>query len=198
MPAMQTGDLIFMDNMLFGHFGMAISTTHFVHATDQSDLHISSNDSYDPKLTTQKPAVSMDPRTRIFRPPWASLGEAPAQVRKDELVRVAQAMIPGAKYGAYRAIRVFLGASGFGPDAYKRFMKYRQRYEANKGTPANFAIAGNEVVKTVTCTEAVIIMYQLTFPLQERPFFMNLDAAHTMPRDFRDWLPANNWERVTD
>lgn len=197
MPAMETGDLIFMDNMLFGHFGMAISTTHFVHANDRFNLHISSNDSYDPKLTVQKPAVSMDPRNRIFRPPWGNLS-LQAEARKAELVRVAQAMIPGAKYGAYRAVRVFLGAGGFGPDAYTRFMKYRQRYEANKGSPANFAIAGNEVVKTVTCTEAVMIMYQLTFPLQERPFFMNLDAAHTMPRDLRDWFRPNGWEEVRD
>ena len=198
MPALQTGDVIFMDNMLFGHFGMAVSTTHFVHANDKSNLHISSNDSYDPNLTVQKPAVSMDPRNRVFRPPWGSMTDIQAQTRKDELVRVANAMIPGAKYGAYRAIRVFAGASGFGPDAYKRFMKYRERYEANKGTPANFAIAGNEVVKTLTCTEAVIIMYQLTCPLQERPFWMNLDAAHTMPRDFRDWLRPNGWSQITD
>lgn len=196
MPAIETGDLIFMDNMLFGHFGMAISTTHFVHANDKRNLHISSNDSYDAALSVQKPSVSMDPRNRIFRPPWAKCVDAPA--RKEELVRVAQAMIPGAKYGAYRAVRVFLGAGGFGPDAYKRFMKYRERYQANKGTPANFAIPGNEVVKTVTCTEAVMIMYQLTFPLQERPFFMNLDAAHTMPRDLRDWMRPNGWLEIRD
>ena len=196
MPAIETGDLIFMDNMLFGHFGMAVSTTHIIHATNKGNFHVSSNDSYDPKLKVQKPAISMDSQNRVFRPPWATCVDAPA--RKLELVRVAEALARGAEYGNYRAIRVFMGGGGFGPDAYQRFMKYRQRYEANKGTPANFALPGNEVIKTLTCTEAVIVTYQLTFPMGERPFFINLDAAHTMPRDFRDWLRPNGWLEITN
>lgn len=196
MPAIDTGDILYMESFGTGHMGMALDAGNIIHAQNKGNFHRDMNDRYDAKKQKPLPSLSNMPGTRVFRAPWDRCVDAPA--RKAELLRVSDAISRGAEYGKYRAVRVLLGAGGFGPDAYKRFMKYRQRYEANKGTPDNFALPDQEVVKTVTCAEAVMITYQLTFPMGERPFFINLDAAHTMPRDLRDWFRPNGWTEITD
>jgi len=42
----------------------------------------------------------------------------------------------------------------------------------------------------------VILAYQIIFSEQDKPFFINKDAAHTMPGTLKDWLEAN-WETVS-
>ena len=50
-------------------------------------------------------------------------------------------------------------------------------------------------VRTITCSEAVILCYQLTFAEGNSPFFILLDAAHTMPGTLKTWL-EKHWEIV--
>lgn len=195
MPEIETGDILFMDNATFGHIGMAYSSSTIIHAQMEGNFHKSHNDQYDVKKQQAMPSISNSAGVMVFRPPWDKCNNAAA--RKTELQAVADAISKGAKYGAYRAVRLLIGSSEFGPDAYGRFMKYRERYNKTKGTPDRFGDAGKEVIKTVTCSEAVIVTYQLTFPLQESPFFIRLDAAHAMPRTLRDWLKINAWTHVT-
>lgn len=187
---METGDILcFSDGA--GHIGMAYDRETYIHAQYFGDFHKSA----DKEEKKGKVTYSSDTKgLQIFRPPWAQCSDADA--RKATLKLVADAIAAGATYGAYRAIRLFAGSAAFGPDAYARWMKYRERYEANKGTPQNFTQAGNEVIKNVTCSEAVIVTYQLAFPLGEAPFFIRLDAAHAMPGTLKTWLSTNGWTKV--
>jgi hypothetical protein len=189
--AIETGDILYMPGGA-GHIGMVYDRNTIIHGQFFGNFHKEPNQ-------TDKDGVlsymSTGKGVLVFRPPWATCPNAPA--RKTELQRVADAIAVGAVYGAYRAVRLLLGSSAFGPEAYARWMKYRQRYEANKGTPQQFALAGNEVIKNVTCSEAVIVTYQLAFPLGEKPFFIGLDAAHAMPSTLKTWLSANGWAAVS-
>jgi hypothetical protein len=56
--------------------------------------------------------------------------------------------------------------------------------------------APGKFVTKVSCAEAVILAYQIIFSEQDKPFFINKDAAHTMPGTLKDWLEAN-WETVS-
>ena len=188
----ETGDIIYMDGGPFGHIGMAYDAKTVIHAQFKGDFHKTPNEKMDGGRISY---LADGAGTKVFRPPWDKCADAAA--RKAELQRVADAIAAGATYGAYRAARLLLGSSTFGPGAFGRLMKYRDRYNANKGTPARFAEAGREVIKTVTCSEAVIITYQLAFPLGEKPFFIDLDAAHAMPKTLRTWLGANGWTDLT-
>ncbi|UPY37350.1 hypothetical protein [Sediminicoccus sp. KRV36] len=196
VPEIETGDVLYFSSGV-GHIGMAYSASHIIHAQMSGDFHKSSNDQFDQKKGVALPSMSNTPGTLVFRPPWGTLSAAEVTARKEELQRVADAIAAGATYGAYRAIRLLIGSSEFGPEAFGRLQKYRDRYLANKGTPENFKVKGKEVIKTVTCSEAVIITYQLTFPLREKPFFIGLDGAHAMPGTLRDWLRASPWTLVT-
>jgi hypothetical protein len=89
--------------------------------------------------------------------------------------------------GKGRAVRLFLGSSEFGSDAVKRLAKYRDRMLDYR--------PGGKLISTITCSEAVIISYQLTFFSKLAPFFILKDAAHTMPSTLKDWLELN-WETV--
>ena len=134
--------------------------------------------------------MSETPGLRIFRPPWDKLG-AGADAKKAELRRIADLISATAEYGIYRAVRLFLGDSSFGPGAATRLQKYRDRLLAvgHGGAPG-------PIIKTVTCSEAVIITYQLAFPLSEAPFFIRLDGAHAMPSTLAAWLRANGWASI--
>lgn len=187
--AIETGDIIYMDGGPFGHIGMAYDAKTVIHAQFKGNFHKDPDEQMDGCRISY---LSDGAATKVFRPPWDKCLDAAA--RKAELQRVADAIAVGATYGVYRAVRLLLGSSSFGPDAFARLTKYRERYNASKGTPARFAEAGREVIKTVTCSEAVIITYQLAFPLGEKPFFIGIDAAHTMPKTLRTWLGVNGWQ----
>jgi hypothetical protein len=189
--AMQTGDIIYMPGGPAGHIGMAYDERTVIHAQNSKNFHKEADMQMNGGNITY---ISSSRGVLMFRPPWDRIGNADA--RKTELQRVADAVAAGATYGIYRAIRLAIGSSTFGPDAYTRWMKYRARYEANKATPANFRNPGHEVIKTVTCSEAVIVCYQLAFPLGEAPFFIRLDGAHALPKTLTTWLAANGWASV--
>jgi hypothetical protein len=103
---------------------------------------------------------------------------------KQSLRDVATAMQRTAKYGFYRAIRVFVGSSTFGEDALMKLIKYRTR----------LANGADKFVSTMTCAEAVILCYQLSFD-PGSPYFIQRDAAHVMPRDLAHLLKesAHAW-----
>ncbi len=187
----ETGDILYFPDRPFHHIGMAYDARTVIHANHKKNFHKTS-DQYE--TGSQSFYMSEGAGVEHFRPPWAKCSNADA--RKAELQRVADAIAAGAEYGKYRAVRLFAGDSAFGPEAFTRLMKYRERYEMGKATPDRFSKPGNEVIKTVTCSEAVIIAYQLTFPLGERPFFINLDGAHAMPNTLRTWLKASGWHKT--
>jgi hypothetical protein len=181
MPAIETGD-IFHWTSGAGHIGLAFDGKRIIHAQMKGNYHLD-NDQQDDN--GQMSYLSDTPGMQIFRPPWSKLG-AGAEAKKAELRRVAELLSQRAEYGAYRAIRLFVGDSSFGPGAAGRLQKYRDRM-----------LAGTQpIIKTVTCSEAVIVTYQLSFPLAESPFFIRLDGAHAMPGTLATWLRANGWTTI--
>lgn len=106
-------------------------------------------------------------------------------VRKAEIVNVAERIASTTKYGLYRATRLLFGSKTFGSGARSRLNKYHSRLKSGIG----------HVVATVTCSEAVLLCHQLTSKENELSF-INLDAAHTMPRDLLEYLNSNvHWIR---
>jgi hypothetical protein len=178
MPAIDTGD-IFHWTSGAGHIGMAYDGKNVIHAQMKGNFHI---DPDQQNKQGQMSYLSDSTGLQIFRPPWDRLG-AGAAAKKAELQRVAGLISQQAEYGAYRAIRLFVGDSSFGPGAAGRLQKYRDRL-----------LAGTQpIIKTLTCSEAVIVTYQLAFPLSETPFFIRLDGAHAMPGTLATWLRASGW-----
>jgi hypothetical protein len=186
VPAIQTGD-IFYWAATPGHIGMAYDATTIIHANSEHNFHKEPDRQDD---NGQMTYMSDGQDLSIFRPPWDKLG-ANADAKKAELRRIADLVSNGAEYGKYRAVRLLIGDSTFGPGAAKRLQKYRDRMLAM----AHGGAAG-PIIKTVTCSEAVIITYQLAFPLSEAPFFIRLDGAHAMPSTLATWLRANGWSKI--
>ena len=183
MP-LETGDIIYWSGSTFGHIGMAYDANTVIHAQMSGDFHkepdrqISADGGYTYKVDGAL--------CKTFRPPWDRLGDAAA--RKTEIKAIADRISLTAKYGAYRAIRLFAGDSTFGPKAFARLQKYRDRWKG-----LDKSVKGGQIVSTVTCSEAVIVCYQLAFPLQESPFFIKLDASHAMPATLAGWLRTAQW-----
>ena len=126
--------------------------------------------------------------TKIYRPPWENFkSEVIETAFKKKLVKIADAIARYATYGKYRAIRLYAGSSGFGSSAQKRLDKYKKRLVSG--------FSGGKFVTTITCAEAVMLCYQLAFPVGRTPFFIRLDAAHTMPKTLGSWL-SKNWTTV--
>lgn len=183
MPA-ETGDIVFFPGKV-GHIGMFYDAKRIIHATNSQNFHLSDNES-----TTGGRIDYMT--NKAFRPPWSKLALGQEEIRKAELRRVADKMKDIATYGLYRAFRLWAGNSSFGPGAEARLAKYRARL--NGTAPAADA---DKFVTHITCSEAVILTYQLSFPDREAPFFILLDAAHTMPNTLADWLQKNGWTAVS-
>jgi len=181
MPAIETGD-IFHWTSGAGHIGMAFDEKSVIHAQMKGNFHL---DTDQQSSGGQMSYLSDTPGMQIYRPPWDKLGGG-ADAKKAELRRVAELISRRAEYGAYRAVRLLLGSSTFGPGAVTRLRKYRDRLAAN----------AQPIIKTVTCSEAVIITYQLAFPLSEAPFFIRLDGAHAMPGTVGTWVRSNGWAKI--
>lgn len=183
MP-LETGDIIYWSGSTFGHIGMAYDANTVIHAQLTGNFHKEPNQqlSADGGYTYKVDGA----QCKTFRPPWGKIADADA--KKTELKAIADRISLTATYGKYRAIRLFAGDSTFGPGAFARLQKYRDRW---KGVDKN--AKGAAIVATVTCSEAVILCYQLAFPLQEAPFFIRLDAAHAMPATLAAWLTAAQW-----
>jgi hypothetical protein len=192
---LQTGDIAINAGSWPGHVmmvyeggGLESAKTKIIHGQNSGNFHI------DDQLGQKGHIVThlVDTGTWVFRPPWDKLG-GNAETRRDELKKVAGGIAKSAKYGLYRAVRLFLGSSEFGADARTRLQKYRERR-------TNFMLgSAPKFVSTITCAEAVILAYQITFKDDEAPFFIKKDAAHTMPRTLRDYLadPASGWTVVS-
>jgi hypothetical protein len=187
MPAFDTGDIFYWSSTP-GHIGMAYDDKTIIHAQMKGNFH---KDADQQDNNGQMSYLSEGADLSIFRPPWEKLAAGQADVKKAELRRVADLISQGAEYGAYRAVRLLIGDSSFGPGAATRLQKYRDRLLA-----VTFQGARGPIIKTVTCSEAVIVTYQLSFPLSDAPFFIRLDAAHAMPKTLATWLRANGWKAI--
>jgi hypothetical protein len=157
------------------------STAKIIHANRRRNFHIESNR----QESDNGAHISYlaDGYDKLYRPPWAG-GEKAAKQRF--LQQVAAVIARRATYGIGRAIRLWMGSSTFGDGARDRLAKYKERL-----LDLNNLIGDGKVVSTVTCSEAVILCYQLTFDVGE-PQFIELDAAHTMPNTLATWL-GRNW-----
>jgi hypothetical protein len=177
--SLETGDILIFSSGLWGHTAMCYDTKQAVHGNNARDFHL------DPLTKTVEkdghPIVEpFDQGAEVFKPPWGRIGgqkenyQASIRQHADNIMRTA-------KYGLYRAMRLELGSSTYGPGAYARLQKYRDRLLAS--SPKG--------VTTITCSEAVILCFQLTFLENGGPGFIKLDAAHAMPRTLAKWLRAN-------
>jgi hypothetical protein len=165
-----TGDIIVDNEGAFGHVAMCfgeedangVGDVTFIHGTNAGNFSIG-----------QKIDVIDESKPHFwqFKPIGLTLAN------KARLKEVATAMQRTAKYGWYRGIRVWVGSSTFGEDALAKLIKYRTRL-LNGAT---------KFVSTITCAEAIILCYQLTFD-PGSPFFIQKDAAHVMPRDLAQLL----------
>lgn len=167
-----TGDIIVNNAGTFGHVAMCfgeedadgVGAVTFIHGTNKGNFSI------DEKIKV------IDETKSNF---WQFKPKNFTEDNKTRLKEVASAIQKSAKYGLYRAVRLFVGSSTFGKDARKRLEKYKERL--TKG--------GKKLVTTITCVEAVVLCYQLTFE-ESSPYFIMKDAAHTMPRTLAEYLKA--------
>ncbi len=169
-----------------GHVGMFIAPDRIMHAQNKGGVHTDA-------LLTVVDGTKFEYFTAFaYRPPWKRLPEAERLARKTDMVRIANRMSDRVPYGIYRAIRLFLGSSTFGTGAEARLKKYWERLNLIRGD------ANTKQVTKVTCVEAVVLTYQLAFyENRVQPFFINLDAAHTMPHALETWLLANGFTKET-
>lgn len=185
----ETGDVVIFSGTP-GHVGMVYSAgageaAQVIHAQRRGGFHIDEN------VTVSANGGSfgylIGGRDWVYRPRWAASPGLNRAVKQAALQAVARDVRDHAQYGVYRAVRLFLGSSTFGSGARARLAKYKQRRQ--DGFPRN------KFVTTVTCSEAVILCYQMAFDEGDAPLFITLDAAHSMPSTLRQWL-ATRWEKV--
>ncbi len=195
----EVGDVVVDLSSFFGHVMMVYDVDdlgnpiRIIHATSENDFHVADNDA--------APLFLAD-SVWVFRPNWGLLIPNMVEGKKRQLIRIANAIANSAEYGYYRAFRLAFGDSSFNADSRERLHKYVGRKAlaladefvgAYRGR-RNLAGAGQaapDFVTTVTCSEAVILAYQLAFGEGSR-YFIYKDAAHTMPRELKDWLLANS------
>jgi hypothetical protein len=172
-----TGDIIIYESG-FGHVAMGYSDTEMIHANNSRNFHkvpwSSQGDNGVISYASQG--------GKVFKCPWDKCTDAPA--KKLALQAVADKVMEHATYGLYRAFRLKFGSSIYGPDAQKRFQKYRDRQLAGYTDPSG----KEKFISTITCAEAVIVSFQLAFADSAEPFFFRLDGAHTMPGTLATYL----------
>ena len=180
----ETGDIVVWDGWP-GHVGMVYKggnseTTSVIHARSGKNFYI------EPNQQNQSGYISylLEFECAVFRPPLNNRADKLA--KQNTLIAYADLIRQTAVYGLYRAFRLAISSSHFGPLAQARLNKYQQRLAG----PAN-----GKFVTTVTCSEAIILCYQLTFSQADK-CFIKLDAAHAMPRTLAEWLVKNDWATV--
>lgn len=165
----KTGDIIIKNDGAFGHVLMCfveeddngVGDVSFVHGTNKGDFNFCNR-------------LAIEEEKENY---WHF---KPNNISKDNKIKImatAEKVMTSAKYGVYRAIRLFLGNSDFGKGAKSRLDKYRWRE----------AVKGDKFITTITCVEAVVICYQVVFS-ESSPHFIKKDGAHTMPRTLAKYL----------
>ena len=173
--AVETGDIMIFSKG-FGHVAMVYDAKRAVHGQYRGNFHLEN-------LETEKGGVinqNFDGAV-TYKFPWHKYSEAEKAGYQARIQNAANVIMRSSKYGVYRAIRLKLGSSDYGPKAYGRLMKYRERMGSG----------GGKVVSTITCAEAAILSLQLTFLENGGPGFIRLDGAHAMPATLEKWLKAN-------
>jgi hypothetical protein len=178
----EIGDIL-INKHQFGHVMMALGNNKIIHAKYRENFHIVNNESHEGGQVSY-----VDEGATVYRPPWALYAGAPSDA-KASLRRVADGIKDSAKYGGYRALRLWAGNKKFGRGAAKRLNKYKARMQAGFRDPSGVS----KFVSTVTCAEAIVLCYQMSFTRGDHPFFINLDAAHVMPSSLGKWLTDNGW-----
>jgi hypothetical protein len=187
--AFETGDIVIFSGTP-GHVGMVYSAgrgeqAEIIHAQRRGGFHIDQNVTTNASGSTF--SYLIDAGDWVFRPPWAAHAHINKATKQAGLQAVARDIRDHAQYGVYRAVRLLFGSSTFGEGAKQRLAKYKQRRQ--DGFPRN------KFVTTVTCSEAVILCYQMTFDEDDTPFFIQLDAAHAMPKTLKSWL-STRWTKI--
>lgn len=183
MDTFQTGDIIIFKSG-FGHVAMCFEPgsnnekTTFIHAKSTGNFHITEHQQINDDGSI---AYMVDKNYWQFR--LININDAD----KVKLKKAATAVSQKAKYGIGRAIRLAVGNSSFDDGARKRLAKYQIRFE--EANP-------EKLITTITCSEAIIICYQLTFN-EAAPQFIKKDAAHTMPRTLAQYLAGNKESWIT-
>ena len=167
------GDIVINNAGAFGHVLMCygeenddgVGAVTFIHGTNSGNFSV-----------VEKVTAVNEVKNDFwhFSPKGLGAGD------KQRLIEVADAIKKTAKYGKYRAVRLLLGDSGFGPQAQSRLNKYRTRLKQG----------GDKLVSTITCSEAIVLCYQLSFD-NTSPLFIGKDAAHVMPRTLAKYLREN-------
>jgi hypothetical protein len=183
---LETGDIAIYTGGMFGHVMMVYEggrKPKIIHATNAKNFHIEDYMS-DGKNGMVNYAFSTD--IDYFTPMDGLLTDT----EKTRMQRVAQSIARRAKYGKYRAVRLFLGSETIGKGTQKGLTKYRGRL----AMIGNADSGAGKLVTTVTCTEAVVLSYQLTLD-PAHPLFIKKDAAHTMPRSLSSYLKKDaRWQ----
>lgn len=165
----KTGDIIIKNDGAFGHVLMCfveeddsgVGDVSFIHGTNQGNFDFCN------KLAIEEEKGNY----------WHFKPNNISEADKVKIMATAEKIKTSAKYGVYRAVRLFLGNSDFGKSAKDRLNKYKKR-EAEKS---------DKFITTITCVEAVVICYQVVFS-ESSPHFIKKDAAHTMPRTLAKYL----------
>lgn len=179
MAKFETGDIVIFNNTHFGHVAMCFdpggdsALTTFIHGTNSGNFKIDRQQQDNEGTIT----YMVSKNYWHFRPTNITPAEK-IQIRK-----VASIIQQTAKYGIYRAIGLAFGNSSFGKGARKRLDKYKGRLpshsiEINKG---------EKLISTITCSEAILVCYQLTFD-EASPYFIKKDAAYTLPKTLAAYL----------
>lgn len=187
----ETGDIIIFDGTP-GHVGMIYAARDMtsrpfkaaqcIHAQKKGNFHI------DPVVEEKSGGIYyLLENTTIYKPAWKS--RADKADKQAQLRRVADGIKAHATYGVYRAVRLFIGDSTYGPKAKERRAKYLKRMNNGFRDPDG---GDEKFVSTITCSESVILCFQLTFD-ESDPLFIKLDAAHTMPKTLESWLKGAGW-----
>src|SRR5258708_6142112 len=116
-----TGDIIVNNAGAFGHVAMCydeedadgVGAVTFIHGTNKGNFSI------DEKVKV------IDEVALNF---WHFKPKNFSAENKVKLKEVASAIQKSAKYGLYRAVRLFVGSSTFGKDAKKRLEKNKKRF----------------------------------------------------------------------
>ena len=131
----------------------------------------------------------LDDNVDKYSPPWGKREDK--ALKQQHLVKVARFIMQSAEYGLYRAFRLWAGNDTYGKSAKSRLEKYQKRLNGLE-TTGTLTKKRIKFVTTITCSEAVILCYQLTFA-ESDPLFIKLDAAHSMPHTLGNYLKDQGW-----